>query len=108
MLSDDLNKINNDLRNDSLCYLSLSEKLKFKIKLINEISKFDSTNRINENIDTDSNIEKQDDKSSETILQEERKKITKKLMNIPGVKDYIASEKKANKTLNLFNNQNDD
>jgi hypothetical protein len=104
MLVEDLNNINNAIKHESFTRLYLKDMLKFKMKLINEISKLDpSVKSINK--DTDMTVDLEDYSELDAGIIKEGEKFT---INHPAIQDIIAVEKEVNKTLGLFDDQNED
>jgi len=104
MLAEDLNKINKRTSTSLFNYISDIDLLKYKLKIIDKLSKFDTSAKTN-NDENDSAPEPDDDDDDnpdahiEKIINSKNKNLRKN----PLILDRINFEKQLNEELNLFN-----
>ena len=103
MLAEDLNKINKRTAISSFNYVSDIDLLKYKLKIIDKLSKFDTSAKTNidENDSTPEpdNEDDNPDAHIEKIINSKNKDLRKN----PLILDAIKFEKELNEELNLFN-----
>jgi hypothetical protein len=103
MLAEDLNKINKRTAISSFNYISDIDLLKYKLKIIDKLSKFDTSAKTNNNENDGATEPDDDDDNPDAHIEKIINSKNTDLRKNPLILDRINFEKQLNEELNLFN-----